>query len=1451
MHLGHRRAWTGRKRVHIEVRLPKTDIDGFARAIRDELEALAGVEWARLNVATRRVVVSFIAEPPSDEVLIAAVERIERRFGLDGEATWRGRRPFPGDQEPVLRFAVEIGADALGFGAGLGLRMIGVKLVPSELSLAAVVSLLEYVPSLREVLEDKLGPGSTDLALNLAGAFSSALVQGSTGPIVDALGRALRLREIAAHVDAWTELEDQLDRPEAHESTQRVEPRTSELPPGPIERYTSQVLAATTGAFGFSFIASRDLARSTVSVFGGTPKPAVAGREAFAADLGRKLAERKVVVMDPAALRLLDRITCVVVPEELLRPRGARVEAIVPIAGFNDRDARRNVMRLLDLGEPRVVHEEDTWWLGPYSALEGPRTVEVAQTAERLLEPGGVILALRHRGAVVALVSLIPMADPAVEAFAAAVRRAELSFVAAGERPTERGWVEPDRYIGGGDELVGAIKLLQADGHGVCFIGRGASPGYRAADLGIGLLDTSGAELPPWGAKLICRTGLVDASLVIAAVHTAKQAARQAIYLAMVEAASALVLSVGGLRSQTVKRVMTAANATTLLAMANSIRLARGVEPVEATAQTDPTPWHTLELEQVLERLSSRLQGLSAAEAKLRQRPKPPPPSALSRFGETIVDELANPLAPVLVAGAGLSALTGAVIDAAMIGGVVGLNALLGAVQRHRTDKALGALDQTQGEKARIVRGAELLEFDPDELVVGDVLVLEAGDSVLADARILEARGLELDESSLTGESLPISKSPAPSFAAAVADRTSMVFEGTTVAAGECKAVVTAVGEATESRRAALRSHRTTRSGVEARLDALTDFTAPVAALSGVALMTAGLSLNRPAHEVISSGVSLAVAAVPEGLPLLATMAQLAAARRLSERGALVRNPRAIEALGRANVLCADKTGTLTQGKLELMLVADASHEGGLTELDERLQLVLRAALRASPQEGGETLPHATDRSLIEGAHAAGLHRHRDVEGFTLLSELPFEPARGYHAVFGRLADNGQPKCLLSVKGSPEAVLPRCTSKREGAELQVLDEAGRTSLVEAAVALASRGLRVLAVAERTIPARDHVADRHVVELTFLGFVAFADPVRESAKQALDALRRAGVDVVMITGDHPSTATAIGRELGLPVEEVLSGSELDQLDDAALDQRIARTFVCARVTPAQKVRIVQSLQRLGRVVGMTGDGANDAPAIRLADVGIAVGEGATPAARKAADIVVTDNRIETIVDAVLEGRALWRSVRDAVALLVGGNFGEIGFTVIHGLIEGRSPLNARQLLLVNMLTDTAPSLAVALRRPRRVAPEDLLREGPEASLGSALTRDIVWRAVVTGGATTAAWLVARVTGTRERANTVALLTLVGSQLGQTLLLGGRDPMVLAAALGSAALLLAVVETPGISQFFGSTPLGPIGLGEALLASAAATGVALVGPRVIDWGVERLRGSGQSNCLRQPG
>jgi cation-transporting ATPase I len=336
---------------------------------------------------------------------------------------------------------------------------------------------------------------------------------------------------------------------------------------------------------------------------------------------------------------------------------------------------------------------------------------------------------------------------------------------------------------------------------------------------------------------------------------------------------------------------------------------------------------------------------------------------------------------------------------------------------------------------------------------------------------------------------------------------------------------------------------------------------------------------------------------------------------------------------------------------------------------------------------------------------------------------------------------------------------------------------------------------------------------------------------------------------MITGDHPDTAQGIAEELGIVNGfPVITGAEIDELDDPALGEMLERTVICARVTPAHKTRIVRALQRRDRTVAMTGDGANDAAAIRMADVGIALGKRATPAARDASDLVVTDNRVETIVDAVIEGRAMWSSVRDATSILVGGNLGEVAFTLGGSLVDGRPALNARQLLLVNLLTDVAPAMAIAVAPPRGMTPEQLLEEGPDRSLGEALNRAIISRAVTTAAGTGGAWMAARLTGTRVRASTVALAALVGTELGQTLLTGWRSPLVVGSSVASGALMALIIQTPGVSNMFGCRPLGPLGWSQALTASGLATVGSLVTPHIID---RLLDGPGRQAEEDEPG
>ena len=752
----------------------------------------------------------------------------------------------------------------------------------------------------------------------------------------------------------------------------------------------------------------------------------------------------------------------------------------------------------------------------------------------------------------------------------------------------------------------------------------------------------------------------------------------------------------------------------------------------------------------------------------------------------------------------------------------------------------MAQLFETSAVTARVLRDGREQTVLAGRLVPGDIVVLGAGEVVPADCRLLEARALQVDESSLTGESFPVDKTSAPVPAHAIADRRSMLYEGTAVAAGRATAVVVATGSATETGRSlAAASGAAPVTGVEARLAQITHTTLPLALGSAGAVVAAGLLRGRPARDSIGAAVGLAVASVPEGLPFLVSAAQLASARRLAARGALVRNPRTIEALGRVDVLCFDKTGTLTQGRMAVAAVSDGTASRRRGALDSARRQVLAAALRATPQaRPGRKAEHMTDEAVAAAAGAEQVSRSDGHPSWRRVAALPFEPSRSFHATLGSTgtasagtASAGAAKGkafngpLLSVKGAPEVILPRCVRWRGRA----LGAPALKRLNAQLDRLTSGGYRVLAVAENHVAAGYQLADDEITGLTFVGFVAFGDPVRATAGASVRELRDAGVHVVMITGDHPATAAAIATELDvLNGGDIVTGIELDKLDDEALSAVLANASVIARSTPAQKVRVVQAFQRLGRTVAMTGDGANDAAAIALADVGIALGKRGTPAARAAADLVVGDDRLETILSAVVEGRAMWASVRQAIGILVGGNIGEIGYTLLGALLTGTSPLSARQLLLVNLLTDLAPALAVALRPPDPEAVGTLLAEGPEASLGSALTEEVAVRAVATAAGATAAWLAARMTGRRARARTIGLAALVGTELGQTLLVGGRSPTVAIAGLASAGVLVGIVQTPGVSQFFGCTPIGPVGWAIAGSSSVAATAGSLLLP-----------------------
>ncbi len=1332
-----RRVTAGDGRFHIELRdLGEDELTAFGDAIELAVLAIDGVSWAAVHRPTHRLVVAHDGSV-TRERLVALVEQVEADLGFE-------RRSFleapdhPADPEPIVRDLLGLGADLVGITLGVAVQAMGVRPPPFEVDLAAALSVADQVLPVRRLVERRIGPPLADLALGFGNAIAQGITQGPLGPMVDLGNRVLLFGELTDRRRAWLRREPGLfAEPPADHTPGHRPARPTPMPDSPIERYADlSWLAAILGG-GLTLVSTRRPERAATFVQATMPKAARLGREGYASQLGRILASRDVLALDPQPLRVLDRVDVLIADAAALGHGRLPVDLLAAAA---------------DRAGIRLIVANSGEQPGPFTDLE---TVDADLVAE-------LVPALQREGHVVAVTATTPCA------------------------------------------------------------------GLLAADVALGL------HLPaapvPWGAHLLAGDDPTHVLLLVEAIVEAKRVTRESVRLATLGGVAGVLLAVGTLLPGRSLGPGTAVNAAAALALTNGVRHAVDLSRRPFAVPRDPTPWHALDVETVLDRLGSGPDGLSPDAAVARIRPEPSPPPLPVAFARAVAGELINPLTPVLEVGAAMSAAVGSLVDAGLVTGVVALNGLIGGVQQLRADQAVAALRRTRPAQVTVIRQGTTESVHPRDLVQGDLIRLQAGSAVPADCRIVTADALEVDESALTGESLPIAKGAAPTDAEAVADRTSMLYQGTWVAAGETTAVVVATGPDTEASRAVLLAGDPPPSGVEARLRSWTGRMMPLAVGGGAFVVVNGLLRGRPLRDTVGAGVSLAVAAVPEGLPLIATVAQLAAARRLSRRNVLVRNSRAIEALGRVDVVCADKTGTLTEGRISLQLVSDGLTSATPADLSPDLRRVFAASLRATPLTDDPTsLPHPTDRALVEAGLANGVEGER--AGWRPSEVLPFEPGRAYHATLG-VTDTGR---VITVKGAPEVVLPRCVRWRRGGSEVTLGEAERAALDAAVTGMARTGLRVLAVAEtETVDPTVTTLDDSLIEgLTLLGFVGLADQARATAADAVGALHRAGVDVLMITGDHPSTAEGVGAELGLlNGGRVVTGAEIDACDDDELAGLLREHRVFARVTPAHKVRIVQVLQRDGHVVAMTGDGANDAPAIRLADVGIALGRRSTPAAQSAADLVVLDERIERILDTVLEGRALWASVRDAVAVLVGGNLGEISFIVIGSALSGTSPLNARQLLLVNLLTDVAPALAIATRPPRARSADQLLHEGPDVSLGSALDRAIAWRAGATAASAAVAWTTARVTGRRARADTVALIALVGAQLGQTVLAGGRDPIVLLSGFGSAAVLGAIVQTPGLSQLFGCTPVGPVGWTIGLASAATGSVAASMLPRLLD-------------------
>ena len=1435
-----RRTWVADGRAQIEVfGLTGDAASLLATSVEDLLKTLPGVVWARVDVVTRRAVVRFDAAQLTAADLVDAVERAEKAFGAHAAHPRPDAPAFPADSGAVAAEAWALAADLVGLSAALAGRLARLPALPGGVAAAAV--LVDNQPRLRRLLESRLGTPVTDLVLAVSNATALGLTQGTASLAVDAGQRAqavaaARARRAAAHAredDLWD-----ADRPARHEPVD-VGERPVPLPQGPVERYADRAATGSLLAAGGLFALTGNLDVAARAILIGAPKAARAGREAFADTLTADLSRRGLLLLDPDALRRLDRVDTVVIDSAVLH--GDR-ELIISARSLADSWTVEHVWS----ASQRLLGSEDELPVPPPRGrrryrldlleLADAGRAELPGLSPRLLTEDGVPV-----GEVLVGTELDGLADAVLSAAQAAGLRLVLTADAAAPELIGRA----DEVLDGSSALRAEVRRLQAEG-GVVAVVASDEEALAAADLGLGVIPPRGRV--PWAADLLMGPGLSDVPRLLSAVPRARAVSSRGVTSAAAATfLGALIAAVGrpGRTSRAVLPVTGAAAVALLTGTVSARRVSRQPPPTPVLH----TPWHSLEADEVLGRLPEPAPGVISATPRSAWQALLAPVSALAG---TVSAELADPLTPVLGTGAAASAVIGSPTDALLVGGVLAANALISATQRLRADRALGQLLAGQALPARRVgpasppvEGAAVSDarrmrhaiegaastVPATALRIGHVIALEPGDVVPADARLLWADALEVDEATLTGESTAVEKDAHATPGAELADRTGMVYEGTTVLAGTGRAVVVATGEATEAGRAlALAGRAGAPAGMQARLEELTRRGLPLTMLGGAAVAGLALLRGQSLRGAVASGVSVAVAAVPEGLPLVATVAQLGAARRLSARGVLVRSARTVEALGRVDTVCFDKTGTLTEGRLRLARVAGPEQQWAPDAPEGRR--VLRAAARACPlPQPDRPLAHATDQAIIDAAR--NLLEAGDRENWEELSELPFHSDRGFSAALGRTGGSVR----LVVKGAPEVLLPRCTHQRDGDGKRPLDRRGRERAVQTVHALAADGLRVLAVARRNVsdvlPAATGAAaaadpEDLTEDLTLLGFVALADIPRPEAASTVAALQKAGLSTVMITGDHPITAKAIAAGLGIPSHRVVTGPELAGLDEAGRARLVTEASVFARVSPEQKLRIIAALQRAGRVVAMTGDGANDAAAIRLADVGIGMAAHGSTSARAAADLVLTHPDLSLLLDALVEGRAMWGRVGDAVAILLGGNAGEVGFTLVGTALAGSAPIGTRQFLLVNMLTDLLPSMAIALA-PSPQAPADrrALLSGGAPSLGRPLLRDIAVRGVATGAGSLVAWQIGRVTGTRRRASTMALAALVGTQLGQTLLVGARNPLVLATGLGSTALLGAIIQTPGVSQFFGCTPLDPLAWltvagcagGTTLLAAAA--------------------------------
>ena len=756
-------------------------------------------------------------------------------------------------------------------------------------------------------------------------------------------------------------------------------------------------------------------------------------------------------------------------------------------------------------------------------------------------------------------------------------------------------------------------------------------------------------------------------------------------------------------------------------------------------------------------------------------------------------------------------------IDPIIILSIVVLNAVMGIVQETRAERALESLGKLSAPKSTVLRGGLVVQIATDEVVCGDIILFETGDRVTADARLLEASALRVEESSLTGESAPVDKSAELPVGegAPLSERVNMLYSGSTVVGGRCRAVVTAIGMDTEVGKIArlLDESESPQTPLQKRLEN-TGKVLGIAALAICAVIfVLGVAERSDILESFMLAVSLAVAAVPEGLPAIVTIVLALGVQRMAAKNAIVRRIPAVETLGAATVICSDKTGTLTQNKMTVHNVRGVNGDVGGDVLKT---LCTYAALCTNSRvEKGEITGDPTENAIVAEAIRLEIDREEAERSHPRLHEFPFDSSRKLMTTVHGMLSRGS---LIITKGAPDVVVGRCTRVFDGIERE-MSESERKNILHDNSEMARSALRVIAVAYRHISVGElpNTTQEAENELVFLGLIGMIDPPRPEARDAVAICKRAGIRPVMITGDYAATAEAVARELGILSGgySSISGAQLDDMDDAQLRREIEKYAVFARVTPEHKNRVVRALQANGEVVAMTGDGVNDAPALKIADIGCAMGKSGTDVARDASDMILTDDNFSTIVSAVREGRGIYDNICKTVHFLLSCNVGEILTILVMFLLGRPSPLVPIQLLWINLVTDSLPALALGSEPSDRNIMERPPINPKSSMFGGGRGADIIVQGLMVGALALTAFEAGYITGDFAVGSTCAFAVLGLSQLVHAFNVRSEESVfkigvfqnrdMVTAFLICAAMQISVICIPALSGVFGSVPL----------------------------------------------